>query len=167
MQYLDRPQYGVDHVEQQDGVTRISCQLPVDAWQVASQRGEPILPEHRPFVAREFEWRDAEQTLIVHDRPRRSPDGQVTWTIHVLATHARRIDDTTVEMNITDTSARLVVKMPHAPLSLALEPCGCTLRSPIRRHLSTSASSMCNCKAQPCLPITTSSRMPARYIRQP
>jgi len=78
MQYLDRPQYGVDHVEQQDGVTRISCQLPVDAWQVASQRGEPILPEHRPFVAREFEWRDAEQTLIVHDRPRRSPDGQVT-----------------------------------------------------------------------------------------
>ena len=46
----------------------------------------------------------------------------------MLATHARRIDATTVEMTITDARARLVVKMPHTPLSLALEPCGCTLR---------------------------------------
>ncbi|HEY8667216.1 MAG TPA: hypothetical protein VIL86_11145, partial [Tepidisphaeraceae bacterium] len=89
MQYFDRVPYQVDQCQRLDDVVTIRCRIPVHSWQIAPLRDQPIPVDRRPLDVRTFQWRAPDHLRIV-DEPANSPDGKVTWTLHVRDLHRRR-----------------------------------------------------------------------------
>lgn len=127
MQYMDRVPYHVDQCEQSGACDRIRCQIPVYSWEAGRQRDEAIPPENRPHVTRTLAWH-CDGTLVIQDASVRSPEGKVTWSLHVLAQNARRTGGRNIEFVLGPDGSRLQVQLPVEPLDILLEPCGATWR---------------------------------------
>lgn len=143
MQYLDRPAYHIDECSRlEDRTTVIRCQLPIVAWRASSPSaeganlfggsGQPLdhhlAPPEQPHSVRTFHWIPPAD-LEITDEPLRSPDGAVTWTVHVLAENARQATLRTIEFPLPSGRGGLILTLPRAPRAVELQRHGATWRA--------------------------------------
>jgi hypothetical protein len=67
--------------------------------------------------------------LEITDEPLRSPDGAVTWTVHVLAENARQATLRTIEFPLPSGRGGLILTLPRAPRAVELQRHGATWRA--------------------------------------
>jgi hypothetical protein len=115
MQHLDRTPYDItDAQADEDGQCKVTCHLPIERWQRDARTPIDIPKTEQPINTREFHWQSTDH-LIISDQPVRSPNQQITWSLHVLADKVQRVADDRFEFCLSHSQRFLTLQCPAIP----------------------------------------------------
>jgi hypothetical protein len=127
VQHLDRAGYQVTTCRKTpaDGY-HLRCRIPFPRFDRAGKIVDLPPDQPMPLVIRTFYW-DTPETLRIIDEPTNSPDGLVQWTLHLPATTARIVADSSAEFTYPG-GLRLCVHLPQRAKQTQLEKLESTWR---------------------------------------